>query len=332
MLFERQKLQTLFDRFRRTTVMVVGDVMLDRYLWGKVSRISPEAPVPVVEIESESVRFGGAANVSYNAASLGAVTIPVGVIGDDSSGQVLRRLYTEKGFPADGLIADPERPTTVKTRIIAHHQHIVRTDREMKQGISKKVQGRVLEFIESRLPETDGIILEDYNKGLLVPHLIDAVIDAAVRLGKKVFVDPKFDHFFQYKRVTLFKPNRKEISDILGIRLDSDEALEKAGSKILEKLECQAVLITLGEEGMMLMEPGRPNLKIPTRAQKVHDVSGAGDTVIATLAVAVSAGSGLREAAFIANHAAGIVCGEVGVVPVDRDRLLAVLLAESEKA
>lgn len=324
-----ERIRKLFESFSGKTIMVIGDVMLDRYFWGKVSRISPEAPVPVVEVESESCRFGGAANVTHNVASLGARVIPVGVIGDDNSGEALRQLYREKGFPIEGLIVDSERPTTVKARIIAHGQHMVRTDREVKKGVSKKVQNRILNFVESKLDELDGIILEDYNKGLLIPHIIETVIASANQRGKMVFVDPKFDHFFLYKNVTLFKPNRKETSDILGIRLDSDEALEKAGHKLLEKLECRAILITLGDEGMMLMEPGKPIFRISTRAQKVHDVSGAGDTVIAAMAVAMVSGAVLREAAHIANHAAGIVCGEVGVVPIDRDRLLKDLMLES---
>jgi len=323
------RLRNLFEGFHRKTLMVIGDLMLDQYFWGNVSRISPEAPVPVVEIESESYRFGGAANVSHNVSALGARVIPVGVIGDDNSGLALKRLHEEKGLPVQGLIVDPERPTTVKTRIIAHGQHVVRTDREVKKGISKKIQNRILDFFTSRLDTIDGLILEDYNKGLLVPHVIESVIELSNRKGVPVFVDPKVDHFMHFKHVTLFKPNRKETADILGIRLDSNEALERAGQRLLEKLECDGVLITLGEEGMMLMEAGKPLYRIPTRAQKVHDVSGAGDTVIATMAVAVTGGANLREGATIANHAAGIVCGEVGVVPVDRARLLAMLIEES---
>jgi D-beta-D-heptose 7-phosphate kinase/D-beta-D-heptose 1-phosphate adenosyltransferase len=303
--------------------------MLDQYFWGNVSRISPEAPVPVVEIESESYRFGGAANVSHNVATLGACVIPVGVIGDDNSGMVLKRLHEEKGFPVQGLIVDSDRPTTVKTRIIAHGQHVVRTDREMKKGISRKIQSQILDFFESKLDAIDGLILEDYNKGLLVPHVIESVIGWSNRKGVPIFVDPKFDHFMHFKHVTLFKPNRKETADILGVPLDSAEALERAGERLLEKLEVGGVLITLGAEGMMLMEAGKPVYRIPTQAQKVHDVSGAGDTVIATMAVSFTGGADLREAAYIANHAAGIVCGEVGVVPVDADHLLRMLIEES---
>jgi rfaE bifunctional protein kinase chain/domain len=310
--------------------MVIGDLMLDRYLWGRVSRISPEAPVPIVEIESESSRLGGAANVSNNVLSLGAKAVPVGVVGDDAEGEDLKRLFQEKGFPTAGILVDPERHTTVKTRVIAHHQHVVRTDREIRSGISKKIQDRLFDFFESSLDDLDGIILEDYNKGLLVPKLIGYVIQKANERGKPVFVDPKFDHFFDYRGATLFKPNRKEAADRLGIRLDSEDALREALKKLLEKLECRAVLITLGEDGMILQEREKPFLKVPTRAVKVHDVSGAGDTVISSIAVAVSSGAGFEEAATIANHAAGIVCGEVGIVPVGKEFLLKSLLEEAE--
>jgi D-beta-D-heptose 7-phosphate kinase/D-beta-D-heptose 1-phosphate adenosyltransferase len=325
--FSKQRLDQLFHEFNKRKIVLIGDLMLDRYLWGLVSRISPEAPVPIVNIESESFRFGGAANVSHNVMSLGATAIPVGVIGSDGSGETLKRLFEEKGFPVEGLVADPERPTTVKTRIIAHNQQVVRTDREVTKGISRKIQRRMLDFLESTIRKTDGIILEDYNKGLLVPHFIEDVIRLARSNRKMIFVDPKFDHFFDYTHVTLFKPNRNETADRLGIRLDSDAALEKTGFKLLEKLECKVLLVTLGEAGMALFEPGKAMIRIPTRAVKVHDVSGAGDTVIATMAVAMTSGANSLEAATLANHAAGIVCGEVGIVPIEREKLFKTISA-----
>jgi len=323
--FSRRYLNKLFGQFFRQKIVVIGDLMLDRYIWGRVSRISPEAPVPIVEIESESFRFGGAANVAHNVMTLGAKAIPVGVLGKDSSGDVLMDLFKEKGFPIHGLIVTDERPTTVKTRIIAHSQHMVRTDREMRVGISEQIQKSLVDFLKKNLNDMDGIILEDYNKGLLVPEFISEVIGLAKSKDKMIFVDPKFDNFFDYQGVTLFKPNRKEVMDVLGCRLDSDEDIEEAGQKLLDRLQCQAVLMTLGEEGIVLFEKKRSMLKIPTRAVKVHDVSGAGDTVIATMAVAMTAGADAKEAATIANYAAGIVCGEVGIVPVDHEQLLRVL-------
>lgn len=320
--FSKKRLSQLFGEFGKRNIIVIGDLMLDRYIWGFVSRISPEAPVPVVNVESESIRFGGAANVSHNIMSLGASVLPVGVIGNDGTGEKLKQLFHEKGFPVQGLMTDPDRPTTVKTRIIAHGQQVVRIDREDTKPISRKNQQHILDFVEATIPETDGIILEDYNKGLLASHFIQDIISMAKSHRKMVFVDPKFDHFFEFKQATLFKPNRKEAASRLGIRLDSDDALRKTGYRLLEKLDCKVLLITLGEEGMALFEPDHPMIKIPTRAVKVHDVSGAGDTVIATMAVAMTSGATAQEAATLANHAAGIVCGEVGIVPIERDRLI----------
>ena len=324
--FDQGRLAELFETFKKQTIVVIGDLMLDRYIWGRVSRISPEAPVPVVEVESESFRFGGAANVSHNVMMLGAQVLPVGVIGSDSSGDTLKNLFVEKGLIADGIAVDKDRPTTVKTRIIAHNQHVVRTDREITKGISRRIQKQILEFLGQQVKMIDGFIIEDYNKGLLTPRFIEDIIQLAVSNDKMIFVDPKFDHFFDYQGVTLFKPNLKEVTDKLGFRLDSDEAMEKAGLKLLDRLQCRALLITLGERGMILFEPDKPGVQIPTRAVKVHDVSGAGDTVIASMAVAMTSGSEVLEAATIANHAAGIVCGEVGIVPIDRDRLFQELL------
>jgi rfaE bifunctional protein kinase chain/domain len=318
--FTQNRLDALFAAFSDKTIMVIGDLMLDRYLWGKVSRISPEAPVPVVDIESESSRLGGAANVSYNVLSLGARAVPLGI--------VIKRMFQERGFPTEGILTDANRFTTVKTRVIAHHQHVVRTDREIREGISKPVQDKLMDHFERRLDGLDGIILEDYNKGLLVPEFIGRVIARAREKGKMVFVDPKYDHFFEYRGVTLFKPNRKEAFDRLGIKLDSEGAFRSALHRLMDELDCRAVLITLGEEGMILQERGREIMRVPTRAVKVHDVSGAGDTVIAAMAVVMSAGGSAEEAAIIANQAAGIVCGEVGIVPVEKHLLFQKLAEE----
>lgn len=326
---KRKRLDALFQEFEKRRLIVLGDLMLDRYLWGNVSRISPEAPVPVVDIESESVRFGGAANVAYNVKSLGVDVVPAGVVGMDEDAAVLRGLFEENGMPADGLFVDEQRPTTVKTRIIAHNQHVVRTDREVRRGLPEKIRKKLQLFIASQIENSDGIILEDYNKGLLGSETIQSVIQMANAGGKMIFVDPKFDHFFKYKGVTLFKPNRKEVANRLGSRLDTDEMLGRIGTHLLERLECQALLITLGDEGLALFQPGKAWIKLPTRAVKVHDVSGAGDTVIATMAVAMTSGAIPEEAAAMANLAAGIVCGEVGIMPINRARLYEALVSDS---
>ncbi len=318
----RDRVVSLLRSFKNKKILVIGDVMLDRYLWGQVSRLSPEAPVPIVEIEEEYSRLGGAANVGGNLKALGAVPYLLGVIGDDPAGSELMRLVTEQSFPADGLIRDPGRPTTVKTRVIAHSQHVVRTDRESKDAVSQATMGHVKEAIAKLLPEVDAVIFEDYNKGLISEDLIKFVIPEANSRKTIVTVDPKFDHFFAYKGATVFKPNRRETEGILGERLDSREKIAEAARSLHERLKCDCVLITLGEDGMVLHTGAGDSKFIPTRARKVSDVSGAGDTTIATLTVALAAGASYEEAATLANHAAGIVCGEVGIVPIGPDRLM----------
>ncbi|HDQ44051.1 MAG TPA: D-glycero-beta-D-manno-heptose-7-phosphate kinase [bacterium] len=317
--FSTGRIETLFKTFTNRKIAVIGDLMLDHYVWGSVSRISPEAPVPVVEAESESYRFGGAANVVHNIIALGASAIPIGVIGEDAGGEKLRTLFADHHVPTEGLITVPGRPTTMKTRIIANHQHVVRTDWEIREPIGKKVTKQILAFWDSIHGDVDGIIFEDYNKGLLTRDLIREFIRRAA--DRPTFVDPKYHHFFDYQGVTLFKPNRKEAEERLGLSLASLSGRRRAGAELLQRLNCRAVMITLGEEGLMLFEPGGDDIQVPTRAVKVHDVSGAGDTVIATMAVAMTAGATLREAATLANHAAGIVVGEVGIVPIEKERL-----------
>jgi D-glycero-beta-D-manno-heptose-7-phosphate kinase len=291
--------------------------MLDRYYWGTVARISPEAPVPVVEVESESTRLGGAANVANNIASLGGTPFLVGVIGQDDSGRMLKSTVAENGFPGDGILVDPSRPTTVKTRVIAHHQHVVRVDREVKNDIGEDVQSKILDVLKRNSSSLDAIIIEDYNKGVVVKELIRELIDFSRRNRIIMTVDPKFNNFFEYKHVTVFKPNRKETEEALGVRLDDQGSVERAGRTLVERLEAENVLLTLGEKGMTLVEGNGQTTHVPTAARKVADVSGAGDTVISTLTMSLAAGATIREASMLANVAGGIVCGEVGIVPID---------------
>ncbi|OQX57516.1 D-glycero-beta-D-manno-heptose-7-phosphate kinase [candidate division KSB1 bacterium 4484_219] len=319
--FSKKRLQSLLDSFRGKKILVLGDLMLDRYLWGTVTHISPEAPVPVVEIEEESIRLGGAANVGNNVASLKAIPILVGVIGNDNSGRTLLSIMKENGYLTEGIIVDSTRPTTVKTRVIAHNQHVVRTDRESREDIGEEIQEKIFDILKRYLEQVDAILIEDYNKGLLVQGLIEEVIKVARQKGKIITVDPKFDHFFDFKNVTVFKPNRKEIEAALGKRLRTLEDITRAGHLIQEKLHCRCVVITLGEQGMALFEEdGQVNF-LPTKARQVHDVSGAGDTVISTLTLSLVCGANFREACTLANYAAGIVCGQVGIVPITREKL-----------
>ena len=306
-------------------IAIIGDLMLDRYIWGSVARISPEAPVPVVELDHEQDRLGGAANVAKNIKSLGGEPILVGVIGADNSGKRLHEIVRESGFPSDGIVVDGTRPTTVKTRVIAHNQHVVRIDREAKTDISYIIQNKILDVLRSRLHTLDGIIIEDYNKGVVVKGLITQIIQLAREIDKPVTIDPKFNNFFEYQHATVFKPNRKEVEEVLGKRLKDQAAINEAGKLLLEKLQARNILLTLGENGMTLFESDGSVSSVETMARNVADVSGAGDTVISTLTVALTGNANIREAATIANFAGGIVCGYVGIVPIDKEELFSTI-------
>ncbi len=316
-----QRITELKEKFTKLHIAVIGDMMLDCYFWGDVKRISPEAPVPIVEVDEEFYRFGGAANVAYNIVSLGGTPKPVGVIGYDNSASIFNSLLRDAHITSEGIITDDSRPTTTKTRVIAVKQHIVRIDQEKKNDIDDKVEEQILEYINHNISNLDGIILEDYNKGVLTKKVIDEVITLSVKNNVIVTVDPKFNNFFNYKNVTVFKPNKKETEDALGIRIKNDEDLKEAGEKLLELLNCKYVLLTMGEKGIAVFEKGKDVLRIPTKARKVADVSGAGDTVIATLTMALAAKADIHEAAYLANFAGGLVCEEVGIMPIYADKL-----------
>jgi len=319
--FTQGRLEGLIRGFGGKHIAVVGDLMLDRYYWGSVARISPEAPVPVVEVESESARLGGAANVANNIASLGGVPLMIGVVGDDAAGKELRAIVEGSNLPAEGVLVDPSRPTTVKTRVIAHHQHVVRVDKEVKEHIGAVSQGRILQVLKRHLDTLDAIIIEDYNKGVVGKGLIQELVELAKGSRKIITADPKFNNFFEYRRVTVFKPNRMETEEALGVRLRDQQSVEQAGRMLVERLEAESVLLTLGERGMSLFESNGTITHVSTAARKVSDVSGAGDTVISTLTMALAAGATAKEASTLANFAGGVVCGEVGIVPIDRDVL-----------
>jgi len=320
----KDRLQVLLEGAAKATVAVIGDVMLDRYFWGSVSRVSPEAPVPVVDVDDESFHLGGAANVAANLLSLGATPLLCGVVGDDGMGRILRQTALEQGLDAAGLVVDSERPTTVKTRIIGNNQQIVRLDREQRHAVSQRVANVVLDVLEQQT-HLGAIILEDYNKGMLTSDLITRVMLIAAQRNVPVFVDPKKEHFFSFKGAFLMKPNRKEAEEALGVTLRSADHIRHAAVELLQRLAAENVLITLGAEGMILVERSGETSSVPTVARKVADVSGAGDTVIATLAAMVAAGASVREAATIANVAAGIVVAEPGIVAVRPQQLIEAL-------
>ncbi|MCX8051303.1 MAG: D-glycero-beta-D-manno-heptose-7-phosphate kinase [Chlorobi bacterium] len=305
-------------------IAVVGDLMLDHYYIGSVSRISPEAPVPVVELERETYRLGGAANVAHNLRMLGCQVVLCGVVGDDSSGAELLELADELGIETSGIVQEHPRPTTVKTRVIGNNQQLLRLDREQRLPIADDSAERILSALD-RADTVAAVILEDYNKGVLTPALIERVVAWAQQRGIPVLVDPKTENFFAYRGVTVFKPNQKEAQHALGVRLDSDESIVSAGIELIERLTAEYVLVTLGARGMMLVERNGQYRHIPSEARHVADVSGAGDTVIATLAAMMVTGATIVQAAVLASIAAGVVCGEPGVVPITAAGLLAAI-------
>jgi D-beta-D-heptose 7-phosphate kinase/D-beta-D-heptose 1-phosphate adenosyltransferase len=292
-------------------VLVVGDAMLDEFVWGKVARISPEAPVPVVEVTRESFHLGGACNVAGNLRDLGGEATVVGVVGRDAAGAKMRQALADAGID-DGLVDDETRPTTVKTRIIAHHQQVVRADRERAEDVDGALETEILARIRSALPGCRALILSDYQKGVLTPRLMKALLALARRARLPVLVDPKVRHFALYRGVALITPNLLEAERATGVRIRNDHDLERAGRGILKALGCGAALITQGEHGMSLFPKDARTVHIPTAAREVYDVTGAGDTVIATLGLALAAGASLTQSAALANYAAGVVVGKLG--------------------
>jgi rfaE bifunctional protein kinase chain/domain len=306
----RAKLAGLLRGFRGQRILVLGDLMLDKYIWGAVSRISPEAPVPVVEVHSDSSCLGGAGNVGHNLESLGARPILVGVVGRDEPGRWIRAHVSDRR----GVMVDEKRPTTIKTRIIAHHQQVVRVDQERRGRLSGALEKRILDFV--RATRCRGIIVSDYNKGLLTSTLVPAVLALARERRLPVFVDPKVEHFPLFGSVTLIAPNHHEAERIVQHECRTDGQVEKAGREILDRISARYLILKRGEQGMTVIERGRRPIHIPAIAKEVFDVTGAGDTVIATASLALLAGATIQEAAVLANAAAAIVVGKIGTATV----------------
>ena len=307
-----ENIERLLTRFSDARIAVWGDVMLDEYWWGTVERISPEAPVPVVSVEKQGLKLGGAANVALNIKSLGGSASVVSVIGDDRAADGLMSLLGDHGLATDGLVTIPGRPTTVKTRIVAHHQQVVRADRETIEEIQGADAERVLAAYRAAMEDADGVIISDYGKGVVSASLLKQVIEWARTHDRFVVVDPKDTHFFSYRQVTTLTPNHHEAGFVAGRRLRDQEAVRSVGFELLGRLEAESLLITLGERGMALFEPPSRLTMIPTVADQVFDVTGAGDTVIATVAMCLAAGGSMLEASYTANIAAGQVIREIG--------------------
>ncbi len=321
-------------RFPACRILVAGDIMLDEYIWGTVRRISPEAPVPVVAVTRDTRALGGAANVAVNVAALGAKAVMAGLVGDDPAGRETVRLLRRWRIDSAAVVHDGGRPTTVKTRVIAHSQQVVRVDREKMDPPADKAREILHRKILAAIPGVDGVVLSDYRKGVLSKELVADVVAAARKRGIFVAVDPKRSDFSFYRGATLITPTRGEAEAALGGKdISGDIEIRKAGRDLLRASRADAILITRGEEGMSLVERGRPaTFNIPAQARQVFDVTGAGDTVIGTMAVAVAAGASLRDAALLANVAAGVVVGEVGTVPITAEKLdRALRLRESER-
>ncbi len=318
---------TLLKAMRGRRVLVLGDVMLDEFIWGRVARISPEAPVPVVEVTGQSFHLGGAGNVAANVRSLGGEPALLGVIGEDEAGRRIEEALTKTGIVSRLEVAGSGRPTTVKTRIVAHNQQVVRTDREDASDVPGDTEAAILEALRRELPSSEALVISDYEKGTVTASLLRKTLPLARRQRVPVFVDPKPRHFRRYRGVALVTPNQVETEQATGLPLPDDDALVAAGRRILSQLGCRAVLVTRGERGMSLLERGRRPVHVPASAREVFDVTGAGDSVIATMTLAVVAGATLPEAAVLANGAAGVVVGKVGTAQATPDEVLAALRA-----
>lgn len=313
-------IQKIIKDFKNRRILVIGDIILDHYIMGKVNRISPEAPVPVVEVTRENFLLGGAANVANNIVSLGAKAAVVGINGEDIAGEALRRILEQKGVDCGGLFTE-NRPTTVKTRVIAHNQQVVRFDREDSKYVDGRILKGILSHIHGIVNDFDAVIISDYKKGMVTAELVRGILKKTKRKNMFVAVDPKVGHFDFYKGVSLITPNLMEAALGAGMEISDDKSLNKAGQTLLKKLSLQAALITRGEQGMSLFEKNKVT-HIPTVARKVYDVTGAGDTVISAFTLAAVSGASLEDSAVIANHAAGIVVGEVGTAVATPDQLL----------
>lgn len=332
-----KNLKAIISRFNKAKVLVIGDIMLDEFIWGDVHRISPEAPVPVVWAKRRSFMPGGTANVASNIRSLGADVCLIGVVGKDKNTNILLSEIKKRKISTKGIFVEPSRHTTLKTRIIAGHQQVVRLDWEHTHALTKELNDKIIKFIEDNIADYDAVIIEDYGKGVVNTHLLEEIIAMAQANKKIITVDPKEENFIYYRGVTSITPNRKELENAVrnlkikdrtnkfkvhNDRLFSEEEINLAAGEIVEYLGLESILVTLGEQGMRLFERKGPVTNIPTVAQEVFDVSGAGDTVIAAFTLALSSGATKPEAAYIANFAAGIVVGKLGTATTNREELL----------
>jgi D-glycero-beta-D-manno-heptose-7-phosphate kinase len=322
----------LLEAMAGERVLVLGDVMLDEFIWGRVARISPEAPVPVVEVARQSFHLGGAGNVACNVRALGGRAVLAGVVGNDAAGERVRQALGEAEVETALAISDRGRPTTLKTRIIAHHQQVVRADREQADDIDDDLESEVVSSVRQAIGSCRALVISDYQKGMITARLMKAILPLARRRGIPVLVDPKVRHLAFYRGVTLVTPNQLEAEQATGIRIRTADDLDAAGARILKLVGCEAALVTRGEHGMSLFERDKRPAHVKTAAREVFDVTGAGDSVIATVALALCAGARLAEAAVLANYAAGVVVGKLGTATASPEEVLAAAEAGARQA
>jgi D-beta-D-heptose 7-phosphate kinase/D-beta-D-heptose 1-phosphate adenosyltransferase len=309
---ERKDVESLFAGAKNIKALVVGDLMLDEYLWGKAERISPEAPVQVVDIVREDLRLGGAGNVANNLVALGCRVTVLSVIGADENGTILRHAFSGKGVDVAGVFEDPMRRTSKKTRVVAAHQQIVRIDRESREPLSSEYEKKIVDFLAERSGDYQVILVSDYLKGVLTDGVLAAIMATGRRQGIPVVIDPKGDDYHKYRGATMLTPNRKEAEIASQVKIDGTENLQRAATTLLREEGLEALLITRSEEGMSLFEASGRSVHIPTVAREVYDVTGAGDTVIAVMGLVLASGRGFEESARLANLAAGIAVGKLG--------------------
>ncbi len=317
-----KEIKDLLEKFKDIKVLVIGDVMIDRYQWGTVSRISPEAPVPIVALEKSSVVAGGAANVAANVAGLGATPTLFGITGNDEDAKLFPNILKNSNIREFKLVKVNDRPTTVKTRVIAHHQQIVRMDQESTAPISIEKVKALLNQIEIYIEANDIIVISDYGKGFLTEELLTGLITLASKYNKIIAVDPKGKDYSKYKGATILTPNQKETIEACNLENYSEHLLENSGRELIEKLSLEAILITQGENGIKLLEKNKETVQLRSTARKVFDVTGAGDTVIATLAVCIASKMSFRESTEFANLTAGIVVEQIGTTAINKELLL----------
>ncbi len=318
---QKNQFSQLLDNFQGKRILVIGDVMLDEYVWGKVRRISPEAPVPVVEVQDRTYMAGGAANTGSNVASLGGKVELIGVVGDDIHAALLREKLLKLGIDSDNLIVDSSHPTITKTRIIANKQHVVRVDVEKREALDSALQQRIIDTISSQVAQVDVVVISDYGKQVISHQISQATIEMAAKAGIPVIVDPKGNDYSKYRGATVITPNILEAELVLHTDLNNESQIMKAGADLNELIRGEAILLTRGAEGMTLFQQDQPPITIPAVARALFDVTGAGDTVVGTLAMSLAAGSTLKEGVVLANLAAGLVVEKLGTATVTQQEL-----------